>query len=140
MKRFTVEERKLSVYEYQLMRRSTGWYLIEDEVVKKALKNDLYSVAISDEDKLVGIGRVVGDGALYFYVQDVIVLPDYKGKGIGRLIMEAIENFIKHEARHNAFIGLMAASGVTNFYRQFDYEPRPESGPGMYKVIKLKKE
>lgn len=110
--------------------------MLEDWVVKKALKNDLYSVCVFDENNLIGIGRVIGDGGIYFYIQDVIVHPDYQGKGVGKTIMERIELFLRGKADNNSFIGLMAAEGVKDFYRGFGYEERAENRPGMYKIIK----
>ncbi len=135
MVNFNVESRGLKVVEYQLLRKTTGWDMLEDEVVGKALKNDLYSVCVFDNDKLVGIGRVIGDGFIYFYIQDIIVIPEFQKKGIGRLIMESIENYLSKTANNNSFIGLMAATNVKEFYHKFGYKERPEDRPGMYKMI-----
>lgn len=130
-----LENRKLTVSEYQLMRASTGWSSLQDSVVEKALSNDLFSVCLFDGEKLIGMGRVIGDGAIYFYIQDIIVLPEYQGQGIGKIIMNSIEAFIAQHANHNSFIGLMSAKGIKAFYNQFGYQARPENGPGMFKVI-----
>lgn len=131
-----VEERNIKPNEYQTIRKTTGWDMLSDEVVSKGLKNDLYSVCVFDENKLIGIGRIVGDGAIYFYIQDIIVIPEYKGKGIGKLIMQHIEDYLNKTANHNSFIGLMAAIDVQKFYHQFGYTERPDSKPGMYKMIR----
>jgi len=61
---FLNDDRKIKVAEYQSLRKSTTWNVIADDVVSKALKNDLFSVCIFCNEKLVGIGRVVGDGAI----------------------------------------------------------------------------
>ncbi|MEX0289047.1 MAG: GNAT family N-acetyltransferase [Flavobacteriaceae bacterium] len=135
MSPYTVEIRKPTISEYQSLRASTGWGSIEDASVGKALKKDLFSVCIVHQKEVVGMGRVIGDGAIYFYIQDVIVLPEHKGKGMGSLIMEQIERFLLENAKANAFIGLMAATGVKDFYKRFGYLERPPQGPGMYKVV-----
>lgn len=136
MSNYQVEIRKLKISEYQNLRKSTGWNFIDDEVVAKALNKDLFSVCVLDQNELVGIGRVIGDGAIYFYVQDVIVAPDHKKKGIGKLIMNSIEAFLQKNANDNSFIGLMAAEGVKDFYYKFGYIERSSDTPGMYKIIK----
>ena len=101
------------------------------------LMDDLiFSICISDHDKVIGIGRVIGDGAIYFYIQDVIVLPEYQGKGIGKLIMKNIEEFIKKNANDNSFVGLMAAYRVKEFYHKYGYFERSNDKPGMFKIIK----
>ena len=38
----------------------------------KALKNSLYVVAAYADDRIVGMGRIVGDGAVICYIQDII--------------------------------------------------------------------
>ena len=136
MSNYKIEIRRLRTNEYQSLRKTTDWFQIEDEVVYKSLENDLYSICVSDNDKIIGMGRIVGDGAIYFYIQDVIVLPEYQGKGVGKLIMNHIEAFLNKNASNNSFIGLMAADGVTEFYQKFGYVERPENMPGMYKMIK----
>lgn len=131
-----VEIRPIKIEEYQALRGSTSWNQLADDVVAKSLANDLFSVCVMDGDKTVGIGRVVGDGAIYFYIQDVIVLPEYQGKGIGRQIMHAIENYLSEATSHNSFIGLMAAEDTQPFYHLFDYRERPGNAPGMFKRIR----
>ncbi len=69
--KITVKNNQLSVSEYQTMRKSTGLDMLDNATIEKALKNDLHTVCISDNDKLIGMGRVVGDGAMYFYIQDI---------------------------------------------------------------------
>jgi len=133
---YLIEQRKLKVSELQQMRGTTGWAKFEDSVVEKALENDLYSVCITDKGKLIGVGRVIGDGAMYFYIQDIIVIPEYRKKGIGRLIMASIDNYIQNNAYNNSFIGLMAADGVKGFYTKFGFAERRDNRPGMSKIIK----
>ncbi len=139
MANFRTEHRKINVSEYQYLREITDWACIEDEVVSIGLENDLFSICVFRNKELVGMGRVIGDGAMYFYIQDVIVLPKYRGKGVGEIIMQAIEGFLKKTAKRNAFIGLMAAKNVSEFYRKFGYQERPKKRPGMYKTVDRKK-
>ena len=136
MSNYKIEIRRLRTNEYQSLRKTTDWFQIEDEVVHNSLENDLFSICVSDNDKIIGMGRIVGDGAIYFYIQDVIVLPEYQGKGVGKLIMNHIEAFLNKNASNNSFIGLMAADGVTEFYQKFGYVERPENSPAMYKMFK----
>ncbi len=133
---FRIIEQKISAESYQKIRATTGWEMLEMEIVEKALKHDLFSVTVFADEKLIGIGRVIGDGAIYFYIQDIIVIPEYKKQGIGTLIMNRIETFLENNAPHNSFVGLMSAAGVEAFYKRFGYQRRPESRPGMYKIIK----
>ena len=136
MENLKIEKRRLKVGEYQALRRTTDWFTIDDAVVDKSLKNDLFSVCVFDNKTLIGMGRIVGDGAIYFYIQDIIVIPSYQGKGIGVLIMNEIEAYLEENAFNNSFIGLMAADGVQNFYHKFGYLERADTRPGMSKLLK----
>lgn len=136
MKKYHLEIRKIKVDEYQSLRNTTGWDSIADEVVKKALKNDFFSVCVLDDDKIIGMGRVIGDGAIYFYIQDVIVHPQHKSRGVGKMIMKSIEKYLNKATKENAFVGLMAAEGVKEFYEKYGYLERPAGRPGMFKVVK----
>lgn len=42
------------------------------------------------KEELVGIIRVVGDGHSIIYIQDILVLPAYQRKGIGRLLLKNV--------------------------------------------------
>ncbi len=136
MNNYHLEIRKIKPNEYQALRQTTGWDSIANEVVTKALKNDLFSVCVLEGENLIGMGRVIGDGAIYFYIQDVIVHPDHQGKRVGKMIMNSIENYLDKATHNNSFIGLMAAEGVKDFYKKYGYAERADSRPGMFKVTK----
>jgi len=136
MKNIIIEERRITVEEYQSLRKTTDWFQLKDHVVKKSLDNDIFSICVFDGEKLIGMGRIVGDGAIYFYIQDIIVISEYKGQGIGSLIMNEIESYLNENTFNNSFIGLMAAEGVKGFYHKFGYKERDENKPGMSKLIK----
>ena len=136
MHTYRLEIRKLKTAEYQSLRKTTGWSPLTDIAVAEALERDLFSVCVYHHQKVIGMARVIGDGAIYFYIQDVVVLPEYQGKGVGALLMNAIEKYLEKTAGNNAFIGLMAAERVKEFYKKYGYTERPVNGPGMYKTIK----
>lgn len=128
---FETVEREPTVSEYQRLRRAVGWSEVTDDGVEAGLKNSLYSVVLLSGGETVGCGRVVGDGGLYFYIQDIIVLPEYQGSGLGRLIMDKVIDYLRSRAERGAFVGLMAAKGVAEFYERYGFKVRPEDAPGM---------
>ena len=83
---------------------------------------------------MIGIGQVVGDNGLYFYIQDLIVHPLHQSRGIGREIMRLLLTYINNNAKKGDFIGLMAAKGLECYYKEFGFQPRPKEGPGMYYI------
>jgi GNAT superfamily N-acetyltransferase len=128
---FDVVQREPTVSEYQRLRRAVGWSEVSDEGAVVGLKNALYSVVLLHGGLTVGCGRVVGDGGLYFYVQDIIVLPEYQRLGLGRLIMDKVMDYLRGRAAPGAFVGLMAAKGVARFYERYGFNVRPDDAPGM---------
>lgn len=79
------------------------------------------------------MARVIGDGGLVYYIQDVIVLPEYQGKGIGAQLMEAVMAYLRAHAQHKTIVGLMSAGGKEDFYRRYGFTLRPNEklGAGM---------
>jgi GNAT superfamily N-acetyltransferase len=76
---------------------------------------------------------VIGDGGMVYYVQDVIVIPDYQRRGIGTQLMDRVMRYIRAHASHNTVVGLMAAKGKEAFYTRYGFTVRPtdQLGPGM---------
>lgn len=130
-----IEYRSPTVPEYIRLRNSVGWWEADEKAVERALKNSLFSVVLLEGSNVVGFGRIVGDDGLYYYLQDLIVHPEFQGKGLGRLLMKELMNYIGIKAGKGAFIGLMAANGLEKYYESFGFKARKHSAPGMYQVI-----
>ena len=55
-----------------------------------ALDGGLYSVVAYVDGQVAGIGRVVGDGRIAFFIKDLVVLPQYQGDGVGTAVLRAL--------------------------------------------------
>ena len=130
-----IKHRLPSVEEYRKLRSLVGWWDTDEEATRIALKNSLFAVVAIESDTVVGIGRIAGDGGLYFYIQDLIVQPGYQSKGIGRAIMKELMAYIETNAKPGSYIALIAAKGLKNYYELFGFEVRNADAPGMYQVI-----
>ncbi|HEX2905457.1 MAG TPA: GNAT family N-acetyltransferase, partial [Phototrophicaceae bacterium] len=125
-------ERAPTLAEYTRMTLAVGWESFTNfAAVELALKNSLYHVIAYDHGEIVGMARVVGDGAMFYYIQDVAVVPDQRGRGLGQLLMNQIMAYLRANAPARAFIGLFATEGHDNFYRYYGFEQSPEL-TGMY--------
>lgn len=71
-----IRKNTITVADYLKIRSQVGWIQLGKEQAQKALENSLYIVGAYDNDNLVGMGRIVGDGAVICYVQDLIVVPE----------------------------------------------------------------
>ena len=72
--------------------RSVGWsaYYDRPETLKAALESSLLVLGAYAEGRLVGLARVVGDGATVVFLQDILVMPAYQRRGIGRRLIADI--------------------------------------------------
>jgi len=126
-----------AVEEYLKLRERVGWTSITADLATSALANSLYHVTIREQERLIAMARVVGDGALFFYLQDVVVDPEYQNSGVGHTLMESVENYLAKIAESGATIGLFAAVGNEDFYSRYGYVRRDgaELGFGMCKFV-----
>lgn len=133
-------ENGLTAEAFAGLRDQAGWRHIEARQAEKALKNTCFSIAAVDEGRVVGIGRLVGDGAMIWYIQDVIVAPDYRRSGIGTAIMQKLMDYVRREAMPgtSVSVGLMAARGKEPFYEKFGFYARPNDHDGAGMMIRLK--
>jgi len=131
-----IEHRSPTVTEYTSLRDLVGWWETDENITDIALKNSLFSVVAIKHEAVIGYGRIIGDGGLYFYIQDLIVHPEFQNKGLGKSLMKELMDYIKANAKSGAFVGLMAAKGLEKYYEPFGFKARDEDAPGMYQVIK----
>lgn len=121
MKDIIITERKPLVEEYIQLRNSIGWKILQYDKVKKGLDNSIYCVCIEKHGKLIGFGRIIGDGGTVFYIQDIMVEPSYQKQNIGTLIMEKLMDYIDDNCIDDAIIGLIAISKLDKFYKKFGF-------------------
>jgi ribosomal protein S18 acetylase RimI-like enzyme len=98
----------------------------EAPVHEKAFENSSSVIFIYDDSKLIGFGRAISDGAYQAAIYDVAVLPEYQGKGIGKLIIDKI---VQSLPRFN-FI-LYASPGKERFYEKLNFR-KLKTGMGLF--------
>lgn len=89
------------------------------------------SVCVRDSDALIGMGRVVGDGGLFFLVVDIAVSPAWQGKGWGTRIMETLMEQLRARAPATAMIGLIADGTAWQMYQRFGFKLVAPAAHGM---------
>lgn len=135
-----IRENELNVDEYLKIRSQVKWKELKREQAIKALENSLYVISVYDNNELVGIGRIVGDGAVICYVQDLIVVPSCQGKGIGAIMLNKLKAFVNglRQEESEMMFCLMCAKGRETFYEGHGFIARPtdQLGPGMIQYLK----
>ncbi len=78
--------------------KSVGWvnYFNNPDMLKNAYSNSLKILGAYENEKLLGIIRVVGDGHSVVFIQDILVYPEYQRRGIGTALLQQILAEYKH--------------------------------------------
>ena len=94
----------------------------DEKVSEKALANTMYSVSVYDDDKIIGYGRIIGDGICFLYIHDVMVIPKYQNKKIGSQIMNKLLEKVNQIKIENPYVRvyLGASKGKEKFMKDLD--------------------
>lgn len=132
----TVQINTLSPNLFLHLYRSVGWDAPESD----QMEGSLATFCAYDGDTPVGMARLIGDGGMSYYIKDFAVRPEYQGKGIGQMLMNAMECRVKEQLQPGWAVSLelISSKGREPFYEKFGFEQRPcdWDGSGMFKMIR----
>jgi ribosomal protein S18 acetylase RimI-like enzyme len=100
------------------LRESVGWNRMEKEYGNPLLTS-FFHIAVYDDDRLVGFVDSVSNGVTDAYIQDLIVRPDYQGKGIGTDLMKKMIASLKE--KHIYIISVIYEESLKPFYDRFGF-------------------
>lgn len=84
----------------------------------RSLEGSLFGVVPAAGEQVVGMGRVVCDGALFFYIRDFAVDSDWHGCGISQQVVEALLGYIERVSLGPVFVGLFATRDAMPLYER----------------------
>jgi aralkylamine N-acetyltransferase len=115
--------------------KAAGWW--KDTYSKEGIPHLIagsfaFAVALdTNSSKTIGMGRVLSDGVSDAYIQDLIVLPAYRGKHVGKKIVQTL---VDHCISMGIlWIGLIAEPGSSQFYTTLGFTPMQNHSPMLYK-------
>ena len=119
----TVRYNELSAEEFIFLWETVWGKGPSPEQTQLAMEHTLFRVSVYDGDSIVAMARVIGDMGLDYYIKDVIVRPEYQGKGIGRLLISEILGFINSHGVEGTdiFVELCAMPDKIPFYEKFGF-------------------
>ena len=89
------------------------------EIVRRSIENAL-CFGIYCGDRQVGFARVITDRATFAYLADVFVLPEYRGRGLSKWMMECI---LAHPDLQGLRRWMLATQDAHGLYRQYGFLP-----------------
>jgi len=103
---------------HRFLSKESAWAAgISLPLVQKSIDNSLCFGAYEDGAQ-VGFARVVSDFACFAYLADVFVLVSHRGRGISRLLMEAV---LAHPELQNLRRFTLISSSARDLYRQYGW-------------------
>lgn len=115
--------------------RDAGWWDRNCEqnpgFLKGVVSGSACFVGAFDGDTMIGMGRALSDGVSDAYIQDVVVLQAYRGKGIGREIISALVRAL--QSKGVDWIGLIGEPGTSAFYEKLGFSPMKNHIPYKYR-------
>jgi GNAT superfamily N-acetyltransferase len=128
--------------EFVALRVAAGMRERKVASAEKGISNSLFWITLRCQGKLIGMGRVIGDGGTVAQITDIAVDPEHQRKGYGTFIFDRIQEFILAEIPDDAFICLFAEKEIAPFYEARGFQFSQEKWPGMFwpclERIKLK--
>jgi aralkylamine N-acetyltransferase len=109
--------------EIEHLYRAGGWW--KDEYDPEGIcplieGSHLFAVAVeTPTGSAVGMGRMISDRCFDGYIQDVVVLPEYRGRDIGALIIRTL--VAKGVEEGLTWIALIAEPGTDGFYNTLGF-------------------
>ena len=127
-------ERDLDLYELEELCDAVGWSRRPLRKVKKAIENSFLVASMwqvkGSRKRLIGFARATSDHAFNATIWDVVVHPDFQGKGLGKALMKYVLKKLRNEEISN--VTLFADPQVVDFYKTMGFMPDPEGIKGMF--------
>jgi len=124
----------ISVEDWNMLREASGFLPIHPEQTKQGLKGSAFIVTALDGDKVVGTGRLIWDGGYIAVTKNLMVLPEYQGRGIGSEIMQKQIDFLKSKLKPGYGIALqfIASNNAEKFYKKLGFSVIPCGNRGVW--------
>ena len=117
--------------EYRRLRVLAGMTPRSAEGAAIGLPNTFFAVVIRTAGKLVGMGRIVGDGGLTFQLVDIAVDPEHQRQGLGKAIVGRLVDHLQQTAPAGAHVSLMADGPARYLYATFGFIETAPASVGM---------
>ncbi|MBK8500786.1 MAG: GNAT family N-acetyltransferase [Saprospiraceae bacterium] len=132
MKNYKIIEQQIPIQIYQRLRVECGLSRKTDEASQVGLKNSIHSMMIEFEEEIIGMGRIIGDGGCFCQIVDICILPKQQGKGLGKLIMKNLTDFINDNLPESCYVSLIADGNASFLYEKFGFKETMPESKGMY--------
>ncbi len=114
---------------YRFLSEEAYWSLgLPREIFDRSIENSLtfaaYAGGVANaEDEVAGFARVVTDRATFAWLCDVFVLPEHRGNGVSKLLMDAV---MAHPDLAQVRNFMLATRDAHRLYAKYGFAPLAE--------------
>jgi aralkylamine N-acetyltransferase len=114
--------------------KAGGWW--KDSYDKSGIQRLIagsfgFAVAVdTTKEKAVGMGRIISDGVSDAYIQDVVVLKEYRSHNVGTQLVQALIDYCL--SRKILWLGLIAEPETDPFYVPLGFRVMERYTPMLY--------
>ena len=127
-----------TIQNYARLRSAAGLTANSDDAALAGLPNSLHSAQNrhNPTDIIVGMGRIVGDGGLFYQITDMAVDPAHQRKGLGKAILAELMRWLEETKKHGGYVSLLAHAEGVNLYKHFGFTDAAPRLTGMHQILK----
>jgi ribosomal protein S18 acetylase RimI-like enzyme len=118
-----ISHRLPTVDEHARLFERVGWPWYGEEATRLALEGSSFGAVATSGEVVVGMARVVGDGSVFFYLQDLAVDPDVQRLGVGSSLVRALVRTAELRSAGPTFVGVFATPMAVDLYERHGFGP-----------------
>lgn len=80
----------LTAKDFIKLYESAEWEKNSEDIVQVSLKNSYVTFAVVEQEKVIGMARLLADGGKTFCLKDFVILPEFQGNGMGKALLEYV--------------------------------------------------
>lgn len=124
MNQWIIKHNELTAEEFCELWESVWGLPPSLDQTRLAMSNTLFRVSVFDGDKIIAMARMIGDMGLDYYIKDVVVRPEYQGRGIGRMLIDELLTFVHDHGIKGTeiFVELCAMPDKMPFYEKLGFD------------------
>lgn len=129
----------LPVEDFLALRRKVGFQPLREAEARRVLEHTAYVAVARWEGKYIGMTRLLFDYGTDAYITDVIVDPAFQGRGVGKLLVADVLDFVKQNAAPGTRVAcsLYANPGKERFYETLGFSALPNDKYGHGMLVEL---
>ena len=120
------DQRAITEGEVVALYQANAWSAAQQpSALYHALLNSHSLITAREESRLIGLGNAISDGYLVVYYPHLLIHPDYQGQGIGRMIMDKMQE--RYQSFHMQM--LTADADSVTFYQKLGFARAGQTQP-----------